>query len=323
MILVTGGAGFIGSVLARELNKIGEQDLWIVDRLRCGNKWLNLRNSKFVEFTHVDKIFDNLSLFRNVKAIFHIGACSTTTEKNADYFMDNNFEFSKKLFKVAAEQNIPFIYASSAATYGDGKLGYVDDVDTIQKLLPLNPYGYSKQLFDEWVLRETNRPELWFGLKFFNVYGPNEYHKGGQASVVYHAFNQIKDSGKIKLFKSCRDGFAHGDQKRDFIYVVDVVKAMIKLYQESDKTKSSILNLGTGKAATFNDLAKAVFLALNLKENIEYIDMPEGLDRQYQYYTQADMSKFYKVVSGINFSSIAEGTTDYIRNFLVNKNQYY
>ena len=327
MILVTGGAGFIGSVLVGELNKQGREDIIIVDRLSDTEKWKNLRNLKYEEYIHADELFlaeyGYGEIFESVTAIYHMGACSATTEMDMDYLMKNNVLYSKNLFNIATELDIPFIYASSAATYGDGDLGYSDSHDGISKLKPLNPYGYSKQLFDEWILKQVHKPSTWFGLKFFNVYGPNEYHKEDMRSLVHKAFGQIEDSGKVRLFKSHKDGFEDGKQLRDFIYVVDVVNAMIPMMDSKLGEHSGIFNLGTGKAGSFYDLAVATFKAMGKTPNIEFFDMPERLRKQYQYFTEADMNKFNKVFPEFKFQNLEEGVTDYVKSFLLKEDQNY
>lgn len=325
MILVTGGAGFIGSVLAQELNQRGNDNLIIVDRLGEDTKWRNLQGKKFEEYIHADQLFleENEPLLSEVKAIFHMGACSTTTERNIDYLMDNNFYYSRALFTMAAELDIPFIYASSAATYGDGELGYDDEHKKIDKYRPMNGYGYSKQLFDEWVLRQEQKPSHWFGVKFFNVYGPNEYHKGDMSSLVYKGYHQIKRGGNVKLFKSHREGFADGEQLRDFVYVKDVVRAMIEMAQPEAAEHSGIYNMGTGKANSFKSLIEATFFAMKINPVIEYIDMPESIRHQYQYYTQANMEKFHRVFPNFQFTSLGSAVADYVENHLSQPNPYY
>lgn len=325
MILVTGGAGFIGSALIKELNKIGRSDIIIVDRLRDSTKWLNLRSLKYENYIYADDFFDiadDEDLYNQIDFIFHIGACSSTTMMDMDYLMVNNVEYSKELFKVASERDIPFIYASSAATYGGGENGYSDDHEKIKDLLPLNPYGYSKQVFDEWVLKQKDYPKFWYGLKFFNVFGPNEYHKEEMRSLVHKAYGQIKKDSKVKLFKSHREDFEDGKQLRDFIYVKDVVAAMLRMMNGSIET-SGIYNLGTGKARSFLDLITAVFNAQQIPVNIEFIDMPLEIRDQYQYYTQADMTKFQKNFSDFNFTELEESVQDYVMNYLSKENSYY
>lgn len=324
MILITGGAGFIGSVLAKELNNLGHTDLVIVDKLEDSTKWKNLRGIKFLDYIHADELFngDYDDLIAETDLIFHMGACSSTTEKNMDFLMKNNVAYSQALFRFAATKNIPFIYASSAATYGAGELGYDDNHDGIPKLMPLNPYGYSKQLVDEWILKEEAKPDHWFGLKFFNVFGPNEYHKEEMRSLVHKSFEQIKSSGRVKLFKSHRPDFKDGEQLRDFIYVKDVVRAMIELADPDKSVHSGIYNLGTGKARTFLDLTKATFKAMGIAPNIEFIDMPAALQGQYQYYTQAEVTKLMKALPGFEFSALEDAIYDYVQNYLMKDNSH-
>ncbi len=315
MIIVTGGAGFIGSAIIKKLNDIGRDDIIIVDRLGKDSKWKNIRSLKYASFIHADEFLET-NLLKSAEAIYHMGACSSTLETDVDYLMRNNYDYSRAVFDAAAIYDIPIVYASSAATYGDGELGYNDNEDEVSKLIPLNPYGYSKQLFDEWVLNKDRKPSKWYGVKFFNVYGPNEYHKGTMSSVVYHTFNQIQATGKMKLFKSYNDKFKDGEQMRDFVYVKDVVDAMVDLVEKADKNTSGIYNLGTGKARTFYDLASATFNALDLKPNIEFIEMPDHLKNQYQYYTQASMEKLQIALPGFEFKSLEDGVADYVKNHL-------
>jgi ADP-L-glycero-D-manno-heptose 6-epimerase len=254
-----------------------------------------------------------------VRAIVHLGACSSTTERNVDYLLRNNVQYSQSVAQFAFKRKSRFIYASSAATYGDGELGYRDAEDEASKLLPLNPYGYSKQLFDLWVLRNRHHTRC-VGVKFFNVYGPNEYHKTGQFSVIFTAFGQARDTGKIRLFKSYREGIADGEQKRDFVYVRDCTEVLWWLMER--RNVNGLLNLGTGTARSFNDLARAVFAAMGKPESIEYVDMPEGLRSQYQYFTQADVAKLAAAKCPVKFHSLEEGVRDYVQNFLMQKTPY-
>jgi ADP-L-glycero-D-manno-heptose 6-epimerase len=324
MILITGGAGFIGSVLAKQLNALGHSDLIIVDKLEESVKWKNLRGIKYLEYIHADELFSGEydDLIAEADLVFHLGANSSTTEKNMDFLMKNNVSYTQALFRFAATKNIPFIYASSAATYGNGELGYSDDHDNINNLMPLNPYGYSKQLVDEWVLREEKKPDHWFGLKFFNVYGPNEYHKDDMRSLVHKSFEQINSSSSVKLFKSYRPEYKDGQQLRDFIYVKDVVRAMIELADPDKSSFSGIYNLGTGKARSFYDLTVTTFKAMGLSPKIDFIEMPESIRGQYQYYTQAEMDKFYKVIPDFKFTSLEEGIFDYVQNYLMKNNPH-
>lgn len=324
MILVTGGAGFIGSVLVRELNKLGHTDIVIVDRLKDTDKWKNLRELKYRDYYHADEFLsaENEDVFSELTCIFHMGACSATTERDMDYLMKNNVYYTQSLFEMARNLDIPFIYASSAATYGDGELGYSDSHDLISKLRALNPYGYSKQLVDEWILKQKDKPKHWFGVKFFNVYGPNEFHKGEMRSLVHKAYGQILTDGKVRLFKSHKEGFKDGEQLRDFVYVVDVVKAMIEMMKPEVKKHSGIYNLGSGSARSFFHLVEATFKAMGKPANIEFIDMPLSIRNQYQYFTEADMKKFQAVFPQFKFHSLEEGVTDYVTNYLMKDRHY-
>jgi ADP-L-glycero-D-manno-heptose 6-epimerase len=324
MILVTGGAGFIGSVLVKTLNLLGHTEIVIVDKLEESLKWKNLRGLKYLEYIHADDLFngDYDDLISDSDLIFHMGACSSTTEKNMDFLMKNNVAYTQALFRFAATKNIPFIYASSAATYGAGELGYEDNEEQIGLLKPLNPYGYSKQLVDEWILRQESKPDHWFGFKFFNVYGPNEYHKEDMRSLVHKAYEQISSTGMVKLFKSHRPDFKDGEQLRDFIYVKDVVKAMLQFADPSYAEASGIYNLGTGKARSFYDLVEATFSAMGKKTNIEFIDMPVSIRDQYQYYTQAKMDKFKTVNPDFSFTSLEDGVNDYVKNYLMKEDPH-
>lgn len=322
MIMITGGAGFIGCVLAKELNKNGRDDLIIVDRLEDSEKWLNLRAIKFKNYIHADELFDEQrNAFDGVEMIYHMGACSDTTETDMDYLMKNNVEYSQKLFLLAIERDIPIIYASSAATYGAGEHGYSDDQKMVQKLKPLNRYGYSKQLFDEWVLRRERKPGHWFGVKFFNVFGPQEDHKGDMRSLVQKAYHQIKAEGRVKLFRSHKEGFKDGEQLRDFIYVIDAVRAMIRMSDPTVKSYSGIYNLGTGKARSFLDLVTATFHAMDKTPAIDFIDMPANLRGQYQYYTQAEMKKFHQAIPSFQFTELEEAVKDYVQAYLMQGEQ--
>jgi ADP-L-glycero-D-manno-heptose 6-epimerase len=314
MIIVTGGAGFIGSCIVRALNDSGINDIVIVDDIGITDKWLNIRNKKYIEYVHKSKFFDKLPSYKNVTAVIHMGAQSSTTEKDFDYLWDNNFEYTKALWNYCAEKQISFIYASSAATYGDGGEGFDDAMD-IDRLLPLNGYGYSKQLFDIWVKHQaTVSPKQYVGLKFFNVYGPNEYFKGSMASMVYHGYKQIKETGKIRLFKSYNPKYEDGEQLRDFVYVKDICDVVLWLLD--NKNISGLFNVGTGEAQSFRELAEATFAAMELEPNIEYIEMPERLVDKYQYFTRAEMGKLVGVGYKSNFRSIQEGVNDYVKEYL-------
>lgn len=314
MIVVTGGAGFIGSCVVRTLNDKGIDDIYIVDNIACTDKWMNMRNKRYIEYIHKSQFFEKLPKLDGIEAIIHMGAQSATTERDFDYLWNNNFEYTKALWNYCAEKQINFIYASSAATYGDGSLGFDDQID-IDKLLPLNGYGYSKQLFDLWVKHQAKTfPKQHVGLKFFNVYGPNEYFKGSMASMVFHGFNQIKQTGKIKLFKSCNPDYEDGKQLRDFVYVKDVCNVIMWMLE--NQHVNGLFNIGTGRARSFKALADATFSALGLESNIEYIDMPVQLREKYQYYTKAEMSKLKEAGYMKKFRNIEEGTIDYVTEYL-------
>ncbi len=320
MIVITGAAGFIGSVMAWKLNEEGIENIILSDKFHSGEKWRNISKRKYFDWVDRDELFSWLyENGNNVRAVIHMGACSATTEKNMDFLIKNNYEYSKKLWDICVEKEINFIYASSAATYGAGENGY-DDRKSIENLVPLNPYGYSKQIFDLWALKQRRKPIQWVGLKFFNVYGPNEYHKGKMSSVIYHAFNQINETGKVKLFKSYKEGFKDGEQKRDFIYVKDVVD-VIKFFLENEE-KSGIFNLGTGKADTFMSLAENTMEAMERKKNIEFIEMPDELRGKYQYFTEASMEKLKKIGYTKYFHTLNEGIEDYVKNYLMKEDKY-
>ncbi len=317
-VIVTGGAGFIGSCLVRMLNDMGVTDIVIVDHIASTDKWMNLRNKEYTEYINRDEFLGRLPEFDGaVSHVLHMGACSATTEKNFDFLYKNNFEYTKALWKFCAKNHCSFIYASSAATYGDGSNGF-DDRDDIKKLLPLNGYGYSKQLFDLWAEKEIAAdrivPKQHVGLKFFNVYGPNEYFKGTMASVIYHTFRDVMATGKKGLFKSYKEGYEDGRQLRDFVYVKDICK-VIRFMIENESI-SGLYNLGTGQARSFYDLAVATFVAMNRVPQIEFIDMPEHLRSKYQYFTQANMEKLRAVGYQEDFYSLEDGARDYVQNYL-------
>ena len=296
LIVITGAAGFIGSGIVKHLNDQGMKNLLLVDDFKDTQKWKNLVGKQFVDMVSRHKIFEWLKGRENeIEAFIHLGACSDTVESDCDYLMDNNYRFSVKLAEYALNHDHRFIYASSAATYGDGKLGFEDAQDQIIDLRPLNMYGYSKHLFDLWLLRENVLNKV-VGLKYFNVFGPNEYHKGRMASFIYKMAKVAQQDQPIQLFKSNdSQNYQDGEQVRDFIYVKDAVRMTCVLLQDAFKDISGIFNIGSGVATTWNFLANCLFEALGKKPNIEYIDMPKDLSKQYQNYTMADMTKYYKL----------------------------
>lgn len=320
LIAVTGAAGFIGSVLTGYLNSLGFENLVLVDDFSDKSKVDNLTEKRYNAKVHRAQFMDWLEE-HPVQAIFHLGARTDTTLMDVEVFKTLNLKYSKDLWEYCAEHKVPLVYASSAATYGDGDLGYDDNESIIPGLKPLNPYGVSKQKFDVWALAQTERPPFWAGLKFFNVYGPNEYHKGRMASVILHAFNNLEQNDNaIKLFRSHHPDFTDGGQMRDFIYVKDLVKVCVWLMEH--QVHSGIYNLGTGKARTFNDLARSVFAALDLPEKINYIDTPEDIRDKYQYFTEANMGKLRATGYKDPFMSIEEGIKDYIENYLKEGRHY-
>jgi len=323
MIIVTGGAGFIGSVLVKKLNERGHDDILIVDRLESDEKWRNLQGLNYYDYVHADDLFESAydEMWNDVSAIYHMGACSSTTERDADYLWENNVRHTQALIYRAYDYNIPIVYASSAATYGDGEFGYSDAHEKVKKLRPLNAYGFSKQYVDQWMIKQKERPDHWYGVKFFNVFGPNEYHKGSMSSLVFKAYHQIIDNGVVKLFKSHRDDFKDGEQLRDFVYVKDAVEAVISLMEK--KATSGLYNIGTGQARSFLDLVKATFKAMGKKENIEFIDMPESLRSQYQYYTQAETEKLKHEMSDFSFGTLEDSVHDYVTEHLSQKDSFY
>lgn len=321
MIIVTGGAGFIGSATVWQLNKIGRNDIVIVDELRDGEKWKNLNGLSFADVYHkadfLDMVLDNEVPFKP-EAIIHLGACSSTTEKDADYLLHNNFVYTVELAKYALERDIRFIYASSAATYGSGEKGYDDNEDELENFRPLNMYGYSKQMFDLWAKQNKVLDRI-VGLKYFNVYGPNEFHKDDMRSVVHKSFEQIRDTGKVKLFKSTDSKYADGGQMRDFIYVKDAVD--MTLFFLDNINANGIYNVGTGSSRTWNDLVTSVFNSIGKPVNIEYIDMPKHLLGKYQNFTEAKIEKIKSAGYKKEITSLEKGIEDYVKNYLL-KNEY-
>ncbi len=322
-IVLTGGAGFIGSCMLRTLNDMGIEDVIVVDNIAETEKWKNLVNKKYREYVHKEVFLEELldGGYEDIGAVIHMGACSSTTETDFDYLWENNVEYTKRLWEYCAGEGISFIYASSAATYGDGAEGFDDDEGRIDELRPLNGYGYSKQAFDQWSLKQGSRPPQHVGLKFFNVYGPNEYCKGNMASMVYHGFNQITQTGRVKLFKSDNPDYADGAQERDFVYVKDVCK-VIKFFLENPQ-HSGIFNVGTGRAQTFEELITATFKALGKEPDIEYIDMPEKLRSKYQYHTKAEIGKLRAIGYKEDFMDVEAGAKDYVQEHLAKGYEVY
>ena len=315
MIVITGAAGFIASFLAQELNKVGKNDLVLVDDFSIKDKENNHKNIECHSRIERNAFIDWFSLnYNEIEFVFHLGARTDTTEMDYSIHEELNLEYSKSIWNICSSHKIPLIYASSAATYGLGENGYSDNHDLVDKLKPLNPYGDSKNNFDKWVLNEEVQPPFWAGLKFFNVYGPNESHKGRMASVIYHAFHQIKSTGKMNLFRSHNSKYKDGEQLRDFIYVKDVFKICLFLYK--NQNHSGLFNVGTGKAETFKALVENTFEALNMECQINYIDTPEDIRDKYQYFTEADMSKLESVGYKEAFYSLKEGVQDYIQHYL-------
>jgi len=326
MIILTGGGGMIGSMIAWHLNtQMNFDDFVIVDDLINEQQENNFKKRKFIEYIAKDDLEKYLNDKKNVSAVIHMGAISATTESNFNRLLQSNIRFSQALWHWCAENKVPFIYASSAATYGDGSVGYDDNESELDKLSPLNAYGYSKHFFDRWVQLELSKnqptPPQWCGLKFFNVYGPNEYHKGRMASVVFHSFNQFKETNQIKLFKSEHPSYADGMQVRDFIYVKDAIKIII--FFLNNNNFSGLYNAGTGNAETFKALAEAVLINTKGQPNdIKYIEMPNDLKGKYQYYTQATMNKINSIGFNDNFMNLKEGVTDYLESYLLTSDRY-
>jgi ADP-L-glycero-D-manno-heptose 6-epimerase len=318
MIIVTGGAGFIGSAIIAALNKRGITDILVVDE-DGKDKSKNLINLSFADYAEKDDFLKKVSgkkINTDTKAIFHMGACSDTTETDAEYLRKNNYQYSCLLAQWATDANVCLIHASSAATYGDGSKGFSDDEEKIEQFQPLNLYGNSKQLFDLWA-RENGLLKKIVSLKYFNVFGPNEYHKGNMRSFVLKAFEQIRDTGKVRLFKSENRNYADGEYMRDFLYIKDAVDMTLFFYD--NKKINGLFNIGAGKARTWNDLVKAVFTAMSEKPNIEYIEMPDPIRNQYQYFTQADITKLRKSGYKKQIASLENAIKEYVQNYLQNK----
>ena len=329
MIIITGGAGMIGSVFAWHLNTVlNRDDIVIVDRIDHPDQWQNLCHRRYANYLDKDELFAWLENAGKdaipIEAVVHMGAISATTERDFNKLVQENIRYSQRLWTWCAEHKVPFLYASSAATYGAGDAGYEDDEGKTDTLRPLNGYGYSKQFFDQWALRQVKQglpiPPQWCGFKFFNVYGPNEYHKERMASVALHSFNQFKETGTVKLFKSHKAGYEDGMQLRDFVYVKDAAAVMAHFLAKPEH--SGIYNIGTGKARAFKDLASAVMSSQGYPPAITYIDMPQDLHGKYQYFTEADMGKLAATGYATPFHTLEEGVRDYVQNYLTKLDPY-
>jgi ADP-L-glycero-D-manno-heptose 6-epimerase len=322
MYVVTGGAGFIGSAMVWKLNCQGIHRILIVDELGRSEKWRNLAPLSFVDYIHKDQFLAQLEQDQwldRPQAVIHLGACSSTTELDADYLWSNNYRYTRTLAEWCLARDVRFLYASSAATYGDGSQGYGDDDSQLDHLRPLNPYGYTKQRADQWA-RESGALAQLAGFKFFNVFGPNEYHKQDMVSMVYKAYHQIRASGQVRLFKSDRPDYTDGGQQRDFVYVKDCVD-VLWWFLEHPRV-AGLFNLGTGRARTWNDLATSAFSALGLTPRFDYVDMPSALVGRYQYFTQADISKLRHVGYTADFATLEDAVRDYVVNYLATDNPY-
>lgn len=332
-IIVTGAAGFIGSYMVSYLNRKGYYNIIIVDEFSDLEKKSNYRSKRFVDFVERERFIEWIyhEPFK-IDFVFHLGARTDTTEFDYSIHEKWNVEYSKKVWQYCTEKGVPLIYASSAATYGNGELGYKDDHDIVGQLKPLNPYGVSKNEFDKWALEQGSQPPFWAGLKFFNVYGPNEYHKGRMASVMFHSYSQIKETGKVKLFRSHKPEYKDGEQLRDFIHVDDVAAIMfwmmevisrqLAIASGQSRLTNGIYNVGTGQARTFKDLVTAIFNSLNLKPEIEFIDTPEDIREKYQYFTEADMNKLRTAGYNKTFLTLEQGIGSYVKDFLL-PHKYY
>lgn len=318
MIVVTGAAGFISSCLVSALNSAGHHNIVVVDDFSKTEKRKNLEGKELIAKVSRSEFFKWAEDFhQDIEFVFHLGARTDTTEFDKSIFDELNVAYSQQMWNFCTKFEIPLVYASSAATYGLGEFGYNDSHDVVESLKPLNPYGESKNEFDKWALKQSNTPPFWAGLKFFNVYGPNEYHKGRMASVIMHAFNQITTTAAMKLFASHNPDYENGGQLRDFVYVKDVAKVCIYLMQQ--QPKSGIYNLGTGTARTFNDLALATFKAMEKEPDISFIPTPEDIRDKYQYFTEANMEKLIKSGYSEKFYTLEEGVSDYVKNYLTTK----
>lgn len=327
-ILVTGAAGFIASCMVQHLNDLGYEQLYLVDDFGVEEKRKNWEQKRFLDIIERTGLFEWLDENKpKIDIIIHLGARTNTTEFNYAVHETLNLEYSKQIWNYCVVEKIPLVYASSAATYGNGENGYKDDHSLVDQLEPLNPYGISKNEFDKWALRQTEKPPFWTGLKFFNVYGPNEAHKHRMASVIWHSFNQIQSAGFVKLFKSHHPAYKDGEQLRDFIYVKDVIAVIAWMVEEMtgnkwDVANNGLYNLGTGQARTFTDLVNATFAGMDMDPKIEYIDMPADIRDKYQYFTEADMQKLKNAGYTKPFYSLEDGVMDYVRNYLRTKSSY-
>lgn len=320
MIIVTGAAGMIGCAVVRELNRRGIDDIFLVDHLGTTDKWMNLRTLRYTEYMEKDEfiflIEEGSENFAKAQAVIHLGACSSTTEKDATYLINNNYQYSISIAHYCMMNNIRMVYASSAATYGEGENGFEDSEGDIDKLIPLNPYGYSKQAFDQWIKRYNFEPSF-AGIKYFNIFGPNEYHKEDMRSLVLKAYYQIRDEGRLKLFKSYRPDYKDGEQKRDFLYVEDAAKMTVYLALDNVNAKG-LFNAGSGEANTWLELADAIFSGMGKEPKIEFVDMPEYIKDRYQYYTCAPMKKLFDSGYKEPLTPLKEAVHDYVKNYLLN-----
>ncbi len=324
MIVITGGAGMIGSMIAWHLNEhLGRDDVVVADRIEQPDQWQNMCHRRLADYLDKDELLPWLERAGKIDAVIHMGAISATTERDFDRLLQANIRYSQNLWRWCAYKEVPFLYASSAATYGLGEAGYRDDLD-IDRLRPLNGYGFSKQFFDQWALRQQREgapcPPRWYGFKYFNVYGPNEYHKGRMASVAYHAFNQAREEGRVRLFRSHRPDCADGMQRRDFVYVKDAAAATCHFLEHA--AESGLYNIGSGKARSFRDLALAVLAGLGREPAIDYEDMPLDLRGRYQYYTQADIGRLRRAGYARPFLELEDGVADYVRTYLSRPDPY-
>ncbi|MBL7766386.1 MAG: ADP-glyceromanno-heptose 6-epimerase [Chitinophagaceae bacterium] len=319
-ILITGSAGFIASCLAHDLNRLGYTNLILADDFGPESKIANHKTIQCLDKVHRDQLEQYLQDNEPLDFVIHLGARTDTTEMDYRIHERLNLEYSKMIWRYCTAKKIPLIYASSAATYGNGELGYQDDHEIVDQLQPLNPYGVSKNEFDRWALHQDEAPPHWYGLKFFNVYGPNEYHKGRMASVIFHAFHQIKTNGSLKLFRSHHPDYSDGGQMRDFIYVKDILSVIQWLM--THRPANGLYNLGSGKASTFLQLADAIFAAMDLEPNITFIDTPVDIRDKYQYFTEADMSKLMGAGYTQSFTELQQGVKDYVLEYLMKGKQY-